>query len=126
MQRRHELDSQRQEALTRISDLDSKCSVANQRADGLHKLLQAALSEGARIKQEHGLLKRAVEVHDARGHQARTTMQQQGDKITQLTQLAENLYQSNQSLMTRLAAQGDGNGVSCTGDQHYPHWGDAN
>lgn len=76
------------------------------------------------MKQEHGLLKRAVEVHNQRNQEAQRTIEEQGQKIGQLTQLAENLYQSNQSLMARLAALDNG-GISSMGDQHYPHWGDS-
>lgn len=96
-----------------------------QRAEGLQKLLEASTGASSRLKQEHGLLKRAVEVHHQRSQQAQQTIQDQGQKVAQLTQLAENLFQSNQSLMARLSAMESGSGITPTGDQHYPHWGDS-
>ena len=87
--------------------------------------MEASAGANARVKQEHGLLKRAVEVHNQRNQQAQATIDEQGQKIAQLTQLAENLYQSNQSLMARLAALDGGGGNAPMGDQHYPRWGDS-
>lgn len=121
---RQQLASQRQEALSRIRTLEHSLQQTQQRADGLQKLLEASAGASSRMKQEHGLLKRAVEVHNQRNQEAQRTIEEQGQKIGQLTQLAENLYQSNQSLMARLAALDNG-GISSMGDQHYPHWGDS-
>ena len=107
-----------------IGALQGQVAAGKQAAEGMQKLLGAAATERARLTQENTLLKRAVEVHNARAAAADARVADQKARLERLSALAEGLYAANQSMTARITAlTGGGSGAAANG-LHYPSWGD--
>lgn len=116
------LEAQRQEALTTIEMLQGQLKAAQQAEAGFHKLLNAAGMEAARLSQQNYTLKRAVEKHDERAREAQRTLDEQEQRIQQLSTVAQNLFRDNEALRAEIA-QLRGNGADTSTGFHFPKYG---